>query len=292
MVWATRPSRDVAQGFTLSVEIVEVRVKPGDIVKKGDVLMRGRDGPIQARLVAQRLRSTNNSDVRAATSARDLAQIRFDAIVQAREENGANAAEFDERRVQLEQAKIAVEAANMKLQEEVLAVRQLEEELARYVLTAPFDGIADTVVGEVGQAATENSPVLRLVNIDPLWVDAPVRFEQTVRDNLKPGDAAWVLIDTPGEATILPGRVLSVSPVTDAVNQRRVRVEARNPGLLPAGTPARVRFQPVPTELERLIVKPKATAGPGSPGGEGVPGAGSGQEAGGAAGSKTEARRG
>ncbi|MGD9690315.1 MAG: efflux RND transporter periplasmic adaptor subunit [Phycisphaerales bacterium] len=241
--WVTRPSRDAALGFTTSLEIQEILIKPGQRVKEGTRLIRARDGEVLAGIALQELRATNRSEVENAEAARDLAQSRFDAVEKVMLSDAGTEAEFEERRIGLVSAKIGVAAALKTLEEEVLRLAQLREQAQRYYINAPFDGIVDQLVGEVGQAVTERDPVVRVVDIDPLWIDVPVRTETTISERIAPGHQAWALLDLPGEPVVLTGRVLYVSAVADSASgTRRVRVEVDNPDEWPAATRARVRF--------------------------------------------------
>lgn len=241
--WVTRPSRDAAMGFTLSLEISAIVARSGDAVKAGDVILRARDGEALASLVVQRARAGNDAELRNARAALELAKSRFEAAEEAKRRNAVNPSEFEERRIGYLSAQIAVDAAENALEEERLRLKQLEEQYERYRLVAPFDGIIEQVAAEVGQAVSDREPVLRVVSIDPLWVDAPVPTDQTLRLGLKAGAPAWALLDVPGQGAVLNGRVLYVSPVADSASgTRRVRVELGNPSLWPAGTRCRVRF--------------------------------------------------
>jgi len=243
--WFTRARQDSPLGFTLAIEVEEIIAKGGVRVKAGDVLIRGRDGEMIAALNVQAARASNETEIDTAVAAQELGQIRFDAVEEAKKEGVNNPAEYEERRVQLVSSKIAVIAARKRLEEERLKTDQLREQCKRYRIVAPFDGIVDQVACEVGQTANENQPVMRLVDIDALWIDVPVKIGDTISQGLKPGHPAWMLLDLPGPPTILEGKVLYVAPAADSSSgTRRVRVEAMNPDQKPPGTAASVRFTP------------------------------------------------
>lgn len=246
--WITRPSQDATMSFSSPIEVSALRVKGGQVVKAGQTLVQGRDSEARVALDVQQLRGKNDTDVRNAKVNLDLAKSRFDAAKKARESEALADAEYDERRTGFDSAKIAVEAAELKLKEEQLRAVQLERQLERYRIDAPFDGIVQEVMAEVGQTLDDKAPAVRLISIDPLYVDVPVRTEETVLAGLSPGKPAWLLLDLPGEAVVLQGKVQYVSPAADAASgTRRVRIEAGNPALLPTGTRARVRFDEPPT---------------------------------------------
>jgi len=90
--------------------------------------------------------------------------------------------------------------------------------------------------------------VVRLVQIDPLWIDVPVPIEKAKR--LKPGDVvpvAFLRAEGPAgkEAFVederAEGKVIFVAAVSDAAAAAlTVRVEVPNPKGRPAGEPVRV----------------------------------------------------
>lgn len=241
--WVTRPSRDAALGFTSPLEVQELLVKPGMRVKLGQRLIRAKDGEVLAGLRVQEQKAANDTEVQNAKAGQELAQSRFDAVEKVMLKDAGTQAEYEERRIGLASAKIQVAAAEKKLEEEVLRLEQLREQAKRYYIDAPFDGVVDALVAEVGQTVTERDPVVRVVNVNPLWIDVPVKTETTIAQGLATGHEAWALLDLPGDPVILKGKVLYVSSVADSASgTRRVRVEVENPSELPAGTRARVRF--------------------------------------------------
>ncbi len=241
--WITRPSRDTTMEFPQPLEIAEVAVAGGQAVKQGQMLVRAKDEEVRAALMAQELRAANDTEIRNARANLELAQSRFDAAQEANKSGALAPAEYDERRVGLEVAKINVEAAVQRLKEEQYRAVQLKEQARRFRLEAPFDGVIDQVLAEIGQTFGVNKPVIRIVAIDPMWIDVPISIDQTLTSRLAQGSPAWALLDVPGEDVVIPARVLYVAPSGNAASSTRlVRVEVPNRAGWPAGTRARVRF--------------------------------------------------
>ena len=254
--WVTRPSRDAIMGFALPVEIDEVLVTDGQRVKKGQLLVRGRDAEVLAALATQRIRAANEAEVESAKAGLELAQIRNDAMRDAQARNAASPSDVADRRIALAAAVANKINAEARLAEQRAQVTQLERQAERFRMDAPFDGTIDAVAVEVGQAVDVNRPVLRMVAVDPMWIDVPTPTETTLALGLKADTKAWVLLDLPGEPRVLEAKVLTVSPVADAAaGTRRVRVEMKNPESFPPGIRARVRF----TEPEKNWWKPAPT---------------------------------
>lgn len=235
-----RPRHDVTMKFSFSTEIRTVEKNGGDRVKKGDVLARARDAEVLAAMASQKQLAENELEVRAAEKQLELAEFRFNQLKAGRT---FSPTEFEELRIGTESAKVQRDQAKKNLEQQQLRMRQLEGQYERYYLEAPFDGVIEEVMVEVGQGVTEQENVIRLVNTDKLWLDPYADTAETIRLGLLAGSKAWVLINLPGKPQLVEGAVVYVSPVADSVSQtRRVRVEIDNPKGWPAGTQARVRF--------------------------------------------------
>lgn len=253
----TRPSRDVPMSFSLPVEVRVVAVKGGQSVKKGDLLIRARDDDQVAVVEGQRLQAANMNRIRNAELQKELADLNFQRIKEAKEKGSFSPVEFDQRRIEAAAAAVTLEQEKVTHELEVKRLDQAEGLLARYRLVAQWDGIVEEVRVEEGQGVKDTEPVIRLVNIDNLWIETYAQTEQTIRDSIREGTEAWVLIALPDKPRIVTGKVLYVSPVADSVSQtRRVRVEVKNTEGWPAGTPAMVRFNRPGAEWNEYMLKP------------------------------------
>ena len=83
-----------------------------------------------------------------------------------------------------------------------------------------------------------------LVVTDPLWIDAWVRIEQTLK--LKRGDPALIRLKLPGHYDRpVQGKIIHLGQVANPSSDRRlVRIEMANPQQLPAGIEVTVSFAP------------------------------------------------
>jgi RND family efflux transporter MFP subunit len=250
----TKPSRDVTMRFTTPSEIREVLVSGGQVVKRGDLLIRARDAEINAALEQQRLRAASRYEIEADEAAFEFATFRFKNAETARQRDAFAEAEFEELRYNFRAATVKLAQSKLNHDQEQLRLKQAEGQAERFRLEAPFDGQIEQVMVDVGQGVTENMPALRIVDVSTLWIDAYAQTDETVRQNLKEGSPAWVIVNIANEAKLVEGHVLYVSPVADSVSQtRRVRVEIRNTESWPAGTVARVRFTPPDQNFASLM---------------------------------------
>ncbi len=239
----TRPSRDAVMGFTFPTEVREIRVAGGDPVKKGDLLIRARDGEALALVKLQANRAANDYRVRGASNELTLAELEFDRVSRAHATGAANEQEFERSKTSLESARINVELAKQDLEEQRLQLERLTTDLERFRLEAPFDGMVEAVTAEIGLATRDGEKIIRVVNIDPLWIDVPAPTDETIRLGLRAGASAWMLMPVASDLVVVRGRVVEVSPVADSASAtRRVRVELPNAELHPAGLACFVRF--------------------------------------------------
>lgn len=237
------PIHDAVMGFSFPTEVREILVKGGDRVTAGQLMVRARDGEAVAAVKFQKLRAENEWEVRAAENALELAEIEFRAIERAYQGGSGSQQEYDRVKNAFENARITLEAAKMRLQEQRIGLERFEAELERFRLAAPFDGIVQSIDVSVGQVMGDSQPVIRVVNIDRLKLMVPTPTREVLGLGLKPGDKAWVVMNLPGEPTVLIGEVTEVSPVADAPTQQlRVKVEVENPDGRPAGVLSWVRF--------------------------------------------------
>lgn len=236
----TRPRNDVTMKFSFSTEIRELSVVGGQRVKQGEVLVRARDAEIKAAVDQQRALADNGLEVVGAEKALELAEFKFNQLKSGKV---FSPTEFEQLRIESETAKVQRDQAKKNLEQQAFRLKQLEGQYERYYLEAPFDGMIEEVMVEVGKGVTEQDEVLRIVNTQKLWLDPYAKTHETLKLGIQKGSPAWVLIDLPGEARVVRGTVLYVSPVADSVSQtRRVRVEIDNAQNWPAGTQALVRF--------------------------------------------------
>ncbi|GIX49317.1 MAG: RND transporter [Candidatus Tectimicrobiota bacterium] len=144
-------------------------------------------------------------------------QMRQQAVVRAR----AQVAEMQalHRGTQARQQDVAVKRAQAEMARALLQQAQadLEEarlQLAYTTLRAPLAGVVAKKNLEVGQVVQAGRPVLAIVPLDDVWVEA--NFKETQLTHMRPGQKATLKVDAyPGH--VFTGTVASISPGTGAV---------------------------------------------------------------------------
>ncbi|MDX2147369.1 MAG: efflux RND transporter periplasmic adaptor subunit [Planctomycetota bacterium] len=251
----TRPSRDTFMGFSLPTVIREIMVKSGQSVRKGELLIRGDEYEDVAILEQQKNRAASKAGVVKQQAALELQELEYAKLKDAFDRGAGNQQEVDRARLSVQAAKADLEASEVTQRQEEMQVDRLSARVDRYRITAPFDGVIDTVAMDLGQSVNEAEKIVRIVVVDPLWIDAHVPTDETVRLKTKPGDSTWVLMEVGGEPRVIEAKVIEVAPTADfASRKRRIRLELSNPtkgeanplGELVAGEPAWVRLEPPP----------------------------------------------
>lgn len=257
----TKASKDAEIGFQLPTSIVEVLVKGGESVEPGQALIRGDDEEERATAELQRVRSDSDLATRRAMEQLELAKLEREQMEEAFKRNAATEQQLNRAKVSVRVAEIDVQLADWNREQERLNYERMLARAERLTLKAPFAGRVDQVVVDPGDTVQESQPVIRVVQIDPLHIDVHTPVTTSMRLGLSQGDRAWALIDVPGNPQVLEARVIEVAPVAEfASRKQRIRVELANPGALPPGLAAWVRFtepsdrfaQLMATEVSRL----------------------------------------
>lgn len=231
----TKARHDLKLGFTVGGKVAKVLVKPGDRVEKDQVLLTLDDDEGQAIVDLYKLRAASSLEVQAAEAALRLAEVEEKAIRRAFENDAAKPIEVERAQINTTRASLEVRMAIQRGQETQHQLDQASSRHKQYLLMAPLAGVVDMVTVAEGELVEELKPVLRLVVIDPLWIDASLPTKDTL--GIKQGDPAWVqsqLSDNPTEP--VKGKIIHLAEIADAASDTRlVRVEVPNPQQLPAG---------------------------------------------------------
>jgi multidrug efflux pump subunit AcrA (membrane-fusion protein) len=178
--------------------------------------------------------------------------------------NAAEAALLAQKRVDLKRLKLAkkrgasteLEVEHAQLEVKIAAIR-----VDNMRLLSPIDGFVEKINIEVGESLDELIDAIRIVRIDPLWID--VHVPQDKAFTVKVGDTAIVKFPMPQEESSL-GKVIFVSRAADAASATlRARIEVPNKSNRTSGERAHIVFsasekQPVDKDIIEAE-KPKDT---------------------------------
>lgn len=235
------PSQDLELSFVVPGKIEIMAVEPEQLVTRGQLLAQLDDAVQRQQVRLAEIAASDESRIDAARERLALAERDLERVQEAFDQEGVTRRELDDAQTSVNIGKIELTSARYEQQQSQAALERERARLDEMRILSPIDGVITDTVVEVGESTEELRPVLRLVNIDPLWFDVavPARFARSVRQ----GDEATIgWRDLPNEE-VLTARVLFVSSVGDAASSTlRVRLEAANPRLIPAGQHAVARF--------------------------------------------------
>lgn len=178
--------------------LLDVNVKEGQRVRKGQVLARIDDGGLSQQLAQLKIQA-------------ELSKTTFERQQRL----------WDQRigsEMQYLQAKSNYEA-------QAQAIAQLEQQVEKTIVTAPFSGTIDEVMTEEGSVVMPGqTPLMRIVNLDNMYIvtDVPEKYVANIKRDKK------VLVDFPILSKQMESRVRQVGDFIDP-NNRTFKVEITVP---------------------------------------------------------------
>jgi RND family efflux transporter MFP subunit len=241
----SRPSGDVVLSFVRPGKIALEQVKEGDAVKAGQLLVKQDD---QAELVTlAQLKTQAEDEIRVKAAAAQLEQkkVELKKLEEAGKVNAATALELERARVDVTIADLSLDLAKFEKTQAKLKYEEMLAQVGRMKIESPIDGRVEKISKDVGEGSDALVEVIRVVSVDPLWVELPV--DLATADGLGCGQGAEVEFPLPGGESssrkVVTGKVTFIAAVADpASSTRLVRVEVPNRLNRPAGEPVLVTF--------------------------------------------------
>lgn len=200
--------------------LVELRVREGDRVKKGELIGRLESDDMEAALAraGANLNVARSADDQA-KAALDNATSHYERKKSLLEEGLVPRADFDAAEAQYRGAKAALASAEAGVKAAAAAVRSAEVEVENTVIRAPFDGTVLTKNAEVGEVVAPfgtstqvKAAVVTMADMSSLQVEADV--SESNIEKVRVGQAAEIALDAYPE-TKYEGVVQTVVPTAD-----------------------------------------------------------------------------
>lgn len=246
----TNPSADITLSFVQPGRIAKVHFKEGDTVKAGAVLVQQDDAVERARLAQLEAESQNTINIKAGEAS--LAQKRVDLkkLEKAAALNAATALEVEHAKLDVKIAELSLQVAVFEHEQAQRKYDEAKLQIDNMSLKSPIDGSIEKIDVETGESINALESAVRVVQIDPLWIDVPVPLAETT--NLRYGNTAQVEFTGPGKMSV-EGTVAFIGAVADAASGTlRVRVEVPNKSNRPAGEHVRVVFPSLQKKVEAI----------------------------------------
>lgn len=230
-----QPEIEVKIAPEVSGEIVELSVKEGDRVKKGDLLVRIKADTYksmkeraEASLQASKAQlSQTEAQLRQAKATYERQKTLFDQAAISKADYETAQGQYESLVAQVAQAKANIEASKAQL-------KQSDEDLMKTSIYAPSDGTVSKLLVELGErvvgtATMAGTEMLRLADLSAMEVRAEVNENDIVRVEM--GDSAKIEVDAylgrkfDGIVTRIANSSIATTSSADQVTSYEVRIQ-------------------------------------------------------------------
>ena len=249
----------IAQSVEIPIErsgvLIEVVVKPGQIVEKGQLIAKVKDESLLLRLERVRfehelakMAASSNVDVEYSKKSFDVAvsDLRRSTAANSRVQNSVPPAkleklqlERDRTELQLRKAKRDLEMAAFRTQLTSNEISLAKSDLSKATITSPMSGMVVSVEKREGEWVESSDLICKVVRTDRLQIEGFVSAENSRR--IRIGSQAKIVFPqrwvVPNE---IPCEIVFVSPEVNPINSKlMVRAEFDNrTAKVPAGLQA------------------------------------------------------
>ncbi len=180
--------------------IAAVYFKEGDAVKTDQLLIQQDDAADQVQLAQLKAQSEDTTQIRASEASLAQKKVDLQKIEKANASNAATALEVEHAKLDVTIAQLSLELAQFEHAQAGRKYQELKIRIQNMQLKSPIEGSVEKIDVEVGESVNSTTAeAIRVVQIDPLWIDTPVPLTQAL--TLKVGS------DSPGELRARrPGR--------------------------------------------------------------------------------------
>ena len=233
------PNKQVVISAPLDGIVAEIPVEEGDEVEEGQLIVQMDDAIQRVAVLSAKLQAEAKAEIRRAQLALQESEILLEKIQDAFEGNAASEWEVRRTRLQRDQAEAALDAAKEQktLAQENLKLEQ--ERLARYRLTAPFDGRVIRTIAEEGATVAQTEEIVMVAQLDPL--EGQLFLPVELYGQLTVGESYQLEAEDPVNQQ-LTGKLKTIDPIIDAASRTfRCVFTIENPeSTLPAGFTVRL----------------------------------------------------
>lgn len=234
----TRPSDDRSLSFVHPGRVGEMFVKEGQRITKDQVLARQDDVEELSQLKQAQMQAADDVRVRAQDAQLQQKKADLKKIEWSMSQHAATEFEKEHAVLDVTIAELSLELSAFEHKVDGEKAVQAQNHIEEMTIRSPFDGLVETIFAKAGESTEQNTKVLRVVNIDKLWIDVacPTALARTL-DKKSPVSVQFSdRVDT-------SGAIILIGAVADAASDTLlVRVELPNPTARPAGEHVKVSF--------------------------------------------------
>ncbi|HEY9677416.1 MAG TPA: efflux RND transporter periplasmic adaptor subunit [Drouetiella sp.] len=228
------PDCSISVSPNIAGKLVEVKVVPGQVVAKGQLIAKLDDRQLRAQLLtANAPQKTALNGVAQAKINLDLAQKNLARTEALFAKEIVAQKDLVAARSAMELAKSQVDAAQAKVMEAKTAPAQLLTQLSFMSVYTPLSGVVAHRYLNVGSSVDPTTPIVHIVNLSQVMVNANMPADSPAAARV--GQTASITaVAEPG--IIYHGQIKSVSPQVDPANNTvSIEVLAKNDGNLKEG---------------------------------------------------------
>jgi RND family efflux transporter MFP subunit len=226
----TLPYKEYKISFPTMGVIKEVRIKEGDMIRKGDVIMKQDDSEDRAELRLLEL-DVNDYPIKAAEYKLEAAEADFQGKERMKAQAAGSDLEWQHAKAERDVAKVQIEASKQELKQKEAKRDKQAIHVNNMTLLAPTDGVVKELINDVGSNIDPTKPVVTVVENNPLLVQVQVPGLASLQ--VKKGEKLRVSYD---KKTWREAAISFLSPEADASSgMRMIRLELPNPDGEPSG---------------------------------------------------------
>jgi len=270
----TRPSKDVTLSFVRPGQVEKILAAEGDAIKPAQVLVQLDDAAERA--VMEQLKAQAQDDIRVRAAEAQLAQKKVDLkrMELAHKKDVATDLEVEHARLDVTISDLSLALSRFEHKQNRRKYEEAQIQVRRMRLSCPPANRGqnkkdprptykvEKIFVQCGESVDRLQEVIRIVKIDPLWIDVPVPLTQVRAMQLNVTHVAHVRFpDAPDRPVTC--KVTHIAAVADAASATlTVRLEVPNPSGRPAGEQVTVQFDA--SKRPASPAKTKSQARPGT----------------------------
>ncbi len=224
--------------------LVDMSIREGEQVSTGALLGRIYDTPIQMErraAVADRNlsheKATSDVAVRYADASRKFAKTEYDLNKKANDRVPGTKPDVELQKLQtaIDQASLEIEKARheqklaaFETDKHTAKVDQADDDIQRRQIRAPLNGEVVEIKLQPGEWAKPGDPIVRIIRMDRLRVEAFVKIQQLSPRELTSRPVEVAVRLSGGQLEVFSGRIVFIDPRIQAGGEYRVWAEVDN----------------------------------------------------------------
>jgi RND family efflux transporter MFP subunit len=221
--------------------VLELPVKEGQVVKKGDVLMKQDDRQEQAELQKVELEANSTVRIDAADADLKIQQVRLKRLLDLQKTGSAHPFEVEEAQSKVIYGEAQTKIARLEVDKYKRDADRMRAKIDQMVIKSPVDGRVQAIDAQIGDVTDPQRPVMSIVQNDPLKVEFFLPVAQAQKLKLgQPVQVRYV-----GEEQWMAATVAFKDPLADAASDtQKIGLEMKNADDRDSGLQVQVQLPP------------------------------------------------